>query len=70
MKIIDIRGDEYENPTKIVVSSDIGPTTVKCPGAIYASRPLSAMIRSAEFTRSLRINSKLGKSLFQISNII
>ena len=32
------------NPTKIIKSSDIGPMTTNNPGAIYKSRPLSAMI--------------------------
>ncbi|CAB4420349.1 unnamed protein product [Rhizophagus irregularis] len=45
--------NEKNNPTKIIETSDIGPITNK-PGAIYKSRPLSAMIRSAESTRSLR----------------
>ncbi|CAB5147803.1 unnamed protein product [Rhizophagus irregularis] len=45
--------NERDNPTKIIETSDIGPITNK-PGSIYKSRPLSAMIRSAESTRSLR----------------
>ena len=60
IKISDIRSDEYESPTKINIasseSSDIGPIAVKHPDAIYTSRLLS--------TDSLRINLKLGKSLF------
>ncbi|POG63962.1 kinase-like domain-containing protein [Rhizophagus irregularis DAOM 181602=DAOM 197198] len=45
--------NERNKPTQIIETSDIGPITNK-PGAIYKSRPLSAMIRSAESTRSLR----------------
>ncbi|CAB5191705.1 unnamed protein product [Rhizophagus irregularis] len=45
-----------KNPTVVIKSSDIGPVTVN-PGAIYKSRPLSGMIRSAIFTRSLRSQS-------------
>ncbi len=54
---------ESKNPTEIIQSSDIGPITINNPGAIYRSRPLSAMIRSAESTRSLEsqnIISELG----------
>ena len=46
-----------QNATKIIKSSDIGPITTKNPGAIYKSRPLSAMIKSAESTRTLRSQS-------------
>ncbi|RIA86621.1 hypothetical protein C1645_878573 [Glomus cerebriforme] len=42
------------NPTKIIPSSDIGPVTTNNPGAIYKSRPLSGMIRSAMSTMSTR----------------
>jgi hypothetical protein len=45
------------NPTKIIKSSDIGPVTLNNPGAIYKSRPLSAMINSAMSSRSLRSQS-------------
>jgi serine/threonine protein kinase len=38
-------------------SPDIGPITNN-PGAIYKSRSLSAMIKSAESTRSLRISNR------------
>jgi serine/threonine protein kinase len=48
---------ESKNPTKIIKSPDIGPITNN-PNAIYKSRPLSAMIKSAESTRSLIIQSK------------
>jgi serine/threonine protein kinase len=46
--------EDNNNPTKIIKSSDIGPVTTNNLGAIYKSRPLSAMIKSAESTRSLR----------------
>ncbi|CAB5147966.1 unnamed protein product [Rhizophagus irregularis] len=46
---------EYSNyPTKIIKSPDIGPI-VNNPNAVYKSRPLSAMVKSAESTRSLKI---------------
>ncbi|CAB4475310.1 hypothetical protein RhiirA1_465869 [Rhizophagus irregularis] len=48
---------EINNPTKIISSPDIGPVTTNNPGAIYKSRPLSTMIKSANFTRSLRLKS-------------
>jgi serine/threonine protein kinase len=48
---------EENNPTKIVESSDIGPVTANNPDAIYKSRSLSAMIKSAESTRSLKSQS-------------
>jgi serine/threonine protein kinase len=44
-----------KNPTKIIQSSDIGPATVNNPGAIYKSRFLSHMIRSAMSLRSQSI---------------
>ncbi|EXX62329.1 Ypk2p [Rhizophagus irregularis DAOM 197198w] len=57
-RINEIHGKESEiylkNPTKIIESSDIGPVTKNNPGAIYRSRPLSAMINSAMSLRSLR----------------
>ena len=46
-----------QNPTKIIGSSDIGPVTKNNPGAIYKSRLLSGIIRSAMSTRSLRSQS-------------
>jgi len=63
-RILYIINLEYRNPTKIIPSPDIGPITINNPGAIYKSRPLSSMIRSAESTRSLKsqsIISKFGK---------
>ncbi|RGB40705.1 kinase-like domain-containing protein [Rhizophagus diaphanus] len=48
----------YKNkPTEIIESSDIGPVTKNNPGAIYKSRPLSAMINSAMSLRSSRSQS-------------
>ncbi|CAB4475055.1 unnamed protein product [Rhizophagus irregularis] len=49
---------ESQNPTNIINSSDIGPVTTNNAGAIYKSRPLSTMIKSANFTRSLRLKSQ------------
>ncbi|RIA85059.1 kinase-like domain-containing protein [Glomus cerebriforme] len=51
-------GDKY-NSVKITKSSDIGPITTNNPGAIYKSRSLSAMIKSAESTRNLKTQSSL-----------
>ncbi|UZO07715.1 uncharacterized protein OCT59_027991 [Rhizophagus irregularis] len=45
------------NQTKIIKSSDIGPVTITSPGAIYKSRPLSRMIKSAMSLRSSRSQS-------------
>src|SRR6266480_6181398 len=61
-KIDNMFTNEYsdkrnQNPTKIIESSDIGPVTKNNPGAIYRSRRLSVMIRSAISTRSLRSQS-------------
>ncbi len=50
---------ESKNPTEIIQSSDIGPITINNPGAIYRSRSLSTMIRSALSTRSLKSQSIL-----------
>ncbi|RIA94161.1 kinase-like domain-containing protein [Glomus cerebriforme] len=50
--------------TTIIKSSDIGPITINNPGAIYKSRPLSGMIRSAMSLRSSRsrsLNLKIDK---------
>ena len=65
-KIVDIDINEsdnmYSDPTQIVKSSDIGPTTNNL-GAIYHSRLLSEMIKSAKYTRNLnnRVTSEFGK---------
>jgi serine/threonine protein kinase len=48
---------ESDNPTKIIKSPDIGPITTNNPCAIYKSRPLSTMIKSAKFTKSLKSQS-------------
>jgi hypothetical protein len=45
------------NKTEIVKSSGIGPVPKNNPGAIYKSRPLSAMINSAMSLRSSRSQS-------------
>ncbi|POG70585.1 kinase-like domain-containing protein, partial [Rhizophagus irregularis DAOM 181602=DAOM 197198] len=49
---------ESKNPTKIINSPDIGPVTTNNAGAIFKSRPLSTMIKSANFTRSLRLKGQ------------
>jgi len=54
---IELENKMDQNPTKIIKSSDIGPITTKNPGAIYKSRPLSEMIKSAESTRNLSSRS-------------
>jgi serine/threonine protein kinase len=46
--------NEENSPTEIIESPNIGPITNN-PGAIYKSRFLSKMIKSAESTRNLRI---------------
>ena len=51
-----IKGDEQKNPAKIIESSDIGPISSN-PDAIYTSRPLSGMIKSAMNIRGLRSQS-------------
>ncbi|GBC42211.2 kinase-like domain-containing protein [Rhizophagus irregularis DAOM 181602=DAOM 197198] len=45
-----IKLSELEKPTKIKLSPEIGPITTNNPGAIYTSRPLSKMIKSAIYT--------------------
>ncbi len=42
--------NEKNNPTHIEKTSDIGPIEIMNPGAIYKSRPLSDMIKSAMTT--------------------
>ncbi|PKY57051.1 hypothetical protein RhiirA4_411509 [Rhizophagus irregularis] len=58
-----------KNPTEITIeSSDIGPVPKNNPGAIYKSRPLSAMINSAmslRSSKSLSINLGSGKRKFE-----
>ncbi|CAB4474672.1 unnamed protein product [Rhizophagus irregularis] len=59
-QIIDIEERIIEiddHPTEIIKSSDIGPVPKNNPGAIYKSRPLSAMINSAMSLRSSRSQS-------------
>ena len=62
-KIMAIKRKESYNETIITKSTDVGPIQNN-PGAIYKSRYLSAMIKSAESTRNLksqRITSNSGK---------
>ncbi|RGB40415.1 kinase-like domain-containing protein [Rhizophagus diaphanus] len=47
----------FGSGAKIIGSSDIGPVPKNNPGAIYKSRPLSAMINSAMSLRSSRSQS-------------
>ncbi|CAB5363534.1 unnamed protein product [Rhizophagus irregularis] len=69
---------EESNPTKITELPDIGPATANNPDAIYRSRSLSAMIKSAESTRSLESQNiclkfsskrKFNDSLFKADEI-
>ncbi|CAB4490175.1 unnamed protein product [Rhizophagus irregularis] len=62
------RKEGLNSPTKIIESSDIGPVQKNNPGAIYKSRPLSAMINSAMSLRSLRSQSIKRKKLFENEN--
>ncbi|GBC19935.2 kinase-like domain-containing protein [Rhizophagus irregularis DAOM 181602=DAOM 197198] len=59
--IHDIRYNGNALQTKIIKSSDVGPATIHNPGAIYKSRYLSNMIKSAATTRSLRSQSITSK---------
>ena len=69
-KIYNIYEKEWRceyGPTKIVKSSlDIGPTTNN-PDATYKSRSLSKMIKSAEFTITLKLKQKIGNIYFYFS---
>ena len=60
-KIDDMSRNEFQKDpadiTKVIESSDIGPVTRNNSGAIYKSRSLSGLIRSAMSTRSLRSQS-------------
>ena len=47
----------YNNPTKIIKSSDIGPVTINNSGAIFKSRTLGDMIQSAISLRASRNQS-------------
>jgi len=56
VKIVDFEESEtHSNSTKIIGLPDIGPITTNNPGAIYKSRPLSGMIKSAKSTNCLNI---------------
>ncbi|UZN99869.1 uncharacterized protein OCT59_001134 [Rhizophagus irregularis] len=57
--IIGLMNIHSQEPTKIIESSDIGPVSINAPGAIYKSRPLSAIINSA---MSLKISRKISRS--------
>ncbi|PKB94191.1 hypothetical protein RhiirA5_439346 [Rhizophagus irregularis] len=56
-KIETIQNKEWQNETEIIESLDIGPVMTNNPVAIYKSRYLSGMIKSAISTRSLRSQS-------------
>jgi serine/threonine protein kinase len=63
-KFIEMRNIERGNETEIIRSPDIGPITTNNPDAVYKSRYLSGMIKSAASTRNLRSQSitfELGK---------
>ncbi|PKY33029.1 hypothetical protein RhiirB3_451646 [Rhizophagus irregularis] len=49
--------ENFINQTKITESSDIGPVAINNPDAIYKSRPLSRMIKSAMSLRNSRSQS-------------
>ncbi|RIA91517.1 hypothetical protein C1645_116172 [Glomus cerebriforme] len=71
--MLKIHNKECVNKTKIIPSSDIGPITMKNPGAIYKSRPLSDMIKSAMSLRSSRrqfINLEIDPFYYYQKNII
>ncbi|CAB5374306.1 unnamed protein product [Rhizophagus irregularis] len=57
LREIEIKNRNKSNETKIIKSPDIGPVTTNNPDAIYKSRYLSGMIKSAASTRSLRSQS-------------
>ncbi len=63
-KLNDMNYVELKNPTEIIKSPNIGPIAANNPGAIYSSRLLSGMIKSAISIRSMRSQSitlELGK---------
>ncbi|CAB5363753.1 unnamed protein product [Rhizophagus irregularis] len=65
---VELSYSKFGNQTKIAESSDIGPVIKNNLGAIYKSRPLSAMINSAMSLRSpksLSINLGTGKRKFE-----
>jgi serine/threonine protein kinase len=70
---LDLYIKNSNNQSQIIKSPDIGPITTNHSGAIYKSRPLSTMIKSANSTRSLKsqsiIISRFDNNLF-ISAII
>uniref|UniRef100_U9U8Z8 Serine-threonine/tyrosine-protein kinase catalytic domain-containing protein n=1 Tax=Rhizophagus irregularis (strain DAOM 181602 / DAOM 197198 / MUCL 43194) TaxID=747089 RepID=U9U8Z8_RHIID len=67
-RIRGIWSNERSIETKIIESPDIGLITKNNPGAIYKSRPLSGMIKSATFlmnSRSQSINLEKAKRRFE-----
>ncbi|PKB99195.1 hypothetical protein RhiirA5_366579, partial [Rhizophagus irregularis] len=69
----DKRPTAGDNQTKIAESSDIGFVLKNNLGAIYKSRPLSAMINSAmslRSSKSLSINLGTGKSKRKFEDLI
>ncbi|PKC00522.1 hypothetical protein RhiirA5_278791, partial [Rhizophagus irregularis] len=60
-KTEEVLVNEQEYKTEIIESSDIGPVTRNNPDAIYKSRYLSGMIKSAASTRSLKSQSITSK---------
>ncbi|EXX74674.1 Bck1p [Rhizophagus irregularis DAOM 197198w] len=65
-KIYNVRYNGNAVQTNIIESSDIGPVTTNNPYAIYKSRYLSGMIKSAASTRSLRSQSSITLKLNQL----
>jgi serine/threonine protein kinase len=68
------RYNRYNNPTKIIHSSDIGPVKTNHSGAIYKSRPLSSMINSAMSlwslrSQSIKVKRKFEDDLIEIDNV-
>ncbi|CAB5369209.1 unnamed protein product [Rhizophagus irregularis] len=61
--ILNEEQDPFSTPTKITKTPDIGPVTANNPRAIYTSRALSAMIKSIEFTKCLKIQDYFTKEL-------
>ncbi|UZO15244.1 uncharacterized protein OCT59_006675 [Rhizophagus irregularis] len=60
-KTEEVLVNEQEYKTEIIESSDIGPVTRNNPDAIFKSRYLSGMIKSAASTRSLKSQSITSK---------
>jgi hypothetical protein len=60
-RIVKIKEKESNNPIEIKESLNIGPVKINNPGAIYKSRPLSAIINSAMSLWSKSINLEKSK---------